>query len=286
MIVKRLSSSQKIACLATQVRKDCIRMITKAGSGHPAGSLGMADVFATLYGGVLNHNPKRPQDPNRDRVILSNGHICPVWYATLAHTGYFPQDQLLSLRSFGSPLQGHPHAKVTQVLAGVENTSGPLGQGVSFACGVALAAKMNKKNHRVFAFLSDGECEEGQTWEAFLFAHKYALDNLTFIIDRNTIQISGHTKNVMPLEPLAQKLESFGLHVLEVDGHDIGALKKNLKKRVKGRPVVVLCHTVPGKGVSFMENKPVWHGKAPSQQEARKALDELSKAQDSLRGDR
>lgn len=260
---------------ALQIRRQIIKMLAHAGSGHPAGALGMADVFAALYFHILNVDPKNPEWEERDRLILSNGHICPVLYATLAEAGYFPKEELLTLRQIHSRLQGHPHR---HSIAGVENTSGPLGQGLSLAAGWALGLKMNHNQSRVFCITSDGEHQEGQTWEAYQFAYKYQLNNLVNIVDRNQIQISDFTKHVMPLEPLKAKIESFGWQTIEVDGHDITQIIAACEtaRFAQALPTALICHTVPGKGVSFMENKPEWHGKPPNEEQAARALKELS----------
>jgi len=259
---------------AVEIRTDLIKMLVEAGSGHSAGPLGMADVFTALYFAVLNHDPKNPAWEDRDRVTLSNGHICPVWYTTLAHAGYFPKEELMTLRKINSRFQGHPHVGTTP---GVENTGGPLGQGLSQAIGMALAARMDGKRHWVYCLMSDGEHDEGQIWEAALFAGKNKLYNLTGIIDRNNIQIDGFTEDVMPLEPLKDKYESFGWHVLEVDGHNITQIIDacNQAKAIIEKPSVIIAHTIPGKGVDFMEYDFRWHGKPPNKEEAEKALKEL-----------
>jgi len=259
---------------ALRIRRLIIQMLEKAGSGHAAGALGLADVFAVLYRDVLLHDPRNPTWNKRDRVLLSNGHVCPVWYASLALHGYFSEKLLSTLRVFGSPLQGHPHQEVA---LGIENTSGPLGQGISMAMGRALAAKFKQEKHHLYVVTSDGEHQEGQTWEAYLTGAKYDLQNLTVIIDRNFIQISGVTEQVMPLESLTQKVASFGWAVLEVDGHDHQAIQKTLlQARDDERPTAVMLYTQPGRGVDFMENKFSWHGSPPSPQEARMALQELN----------
>ncbi len=250
-------------------------MLLSAGSGHSAGPLGMADVFTAIYfGGIVNVNPKKPWEPNRDRVFLSNGHICPVQYATLAHRGYFPRAWLKKLRKLGSPLQGHPHRAEAP---GIENTGGPLGQGISQAIGAALSAKMDKKKWQTFCLMGDGELDEGQAWEAFMFAGKHKLDNLTAIIDRNNIQIDGMTEDVMPLEPLADKFKAFNWHVLEINGHNMAEILNALEtaRAIYEKPVVIIAHTIPGKGVDFMEFDYEWHGKPPNAEQAREALHEL-----------
>ncbi|PIR87718.1 MAG: transketolase [Candidatus Harrisonbacteria bacterium CG10_big_fil_rev_8_21_14_0_10_45_28] len=265
---------RQLETTANQVRQDIIEMLTEAGSGHTGGSLGMVDVFTALYFHVINHNPKKPEWPLRDRVVLSNGHICPVLYAVMAHAGYFDRKELMTLRKLGSRLQGHPHRGT---LPGIENTSGPLGSGLSQAAGMALAARLNNETWRTYCMTSDGEHEEGNHWEAVMFAAKYKLSNLTQIIDRNNIQIEGYTEAVMPLEPLKEKYEAFNWHVLEVDGHNIGAIIAAVAEAqaIFEKPTLIIAHTIPGKGVSFMENKYEWHGKAPTPEEAQMAIKEL-----------
>lgn len=261
---------------ANEIRQDIIKMLVNAKSGHSAGPLGMADVFTALYfGNVMNYNPSLLEDLNRDRFVLSAGHICPVWYATLAHAGFFAHSELASLRRLGTRLQGHPH---NLSLPGIENTSGPLGQGLSQAAGMAyVGLKIERKFWRVYCVMSDGEQEEGQVWEAVMFAGKNNLHNLTAFIDRNNIQIDGLTEDVMPLEPLKEKYESFGWKVLEVDGHNIKEIidAANIAKAIVERPCVIICHTIPGKGVDFMEQRYQWHGVPPNKDQARLALKEL-----------
>jgi transketolase len=267
-----LAETEKMAAL---LREDVIRMLLQAGSGHSAGPLGMADVFAALYFKILRHKPSDPDWEDRDRLILSNGHICPIRYAAMARAGYFDLEELMTLRQFGSRLQGHPERTK---LPGVETTSGPLGSGLSQASGIAYAWKMDgHKRRRVYCVTSDGEHEEGNTWEAILFASKYKLSNLTVIVDRNNIQIDGPTERVMPLEPLPAKYESFGWHVTQVDGHNVEAIIDACEeaRAVSTGPTVIIAHTIPGKGVEFMEYDYTWHGKAPGKDEARKALKEL-----------
>ncbi len=268
-----------LAQTANLIRQDIIKMLLAAGSGHSAGPLGMADVFTALYWEILKINPKQPWWEGRDRVVLSNGHICPVWYATLAHRGYFPVSELLSLRKLGTRLHGHPHARE---LPGVENSGGPLGQGLSQAIGMALAAKLDAQKWRVHALLSDGEHDEGQTWEAAMFAGKNKLHNLTAWVDRNNIQIDGFTENIMPLEPFREKYEAFGWHVLEVDGHNFQEIiaAASEAQAIYEKPTVIICHTIPGKGVDFMESDFKWHGIPPDKDQAKLALKELR----SLRG--
>jgi transketolase len=247
---------------ANLIRQNVIAMLVEAGSGHSAGPLGMADIFTAFYFHILNHDPKHPHWSDRDRLILSNGHICPVQYATLAHAGYFPVKELLTLRKLNSRLQGHPHRGS---LPGVETTSGPLGSGLSQAIGVALAAKMDNKRYHTYALLSDGEHNEGNLWEAVMFAGKQKLSNLTAIVDRNNIQIDGYTEDIMPLEPFRAKYESFNWHVLEVSGHDIPAIvgAVNEARAIYEKPTVIIAHTIPGKGVEYMENDYKWHGTPP-----------------------
>ena len=261
---------------ANLIRQDIIKMLVSAKSGHSAGPLGMADVFTALYfGGVMKFDSKNPAWEDRDRFVLSCGHICPVWYTALAHAGFFPMADLLTLRKLGTKLQGHPHG---EELPGAENSSGPLGQGLSQAAAMAYALlKMKESASRVFCVMSDGEQEEGQIWEAAMFAAKYKLRNLVGIIDRNNIQIDGHTEDIMPLEPFADKWRAYGWHVLEVDGHNIREIMDacNAAKAIYEKPTVIIAHTIPGKGVDFMEYRYEWHGKPPNDEEAKKALNEL-----------
>jgi transketolase len=259
---------------ANEIRQLIIDMLVNAGSGHSAGPLGMADIFSAFYFHILRHDPKNPDWPDRDRLILSNGHICPVRYAAMALAGYFPIEELKTLRKINSRLQGHPHRTA---LPGVETTSGPLGEGISQAIGIAYAGILDKKDYHVYCITSDGEHQEGNTWEAYMWLGKNPLPNLTIIIDRNYIQINGITEDVMPLEPLRQKLEAFKLHVLEVDGHNIRAFVDAVREAQSEwkRTSVIIAYTIPGKGVSFMEKKFEWHGKPPNKEEAKKALEEL-----------
>ena len=247
---------------AGEIRKTIIEMLTAAGSGHTAGPLGMADIFTALYFHVLKHDPKNPEWAERDRLILSNGHIVPVRYATMAHAGYFPLEECLTLRKFGSRLQGHPER---DLMPGMETTSGPLGSGLSQASGYAYAARMDGKTFRVFCAMSDGEQEEGNTWEAAMFAGKYRLTNLTAIMDRNNIQIDGDTEDIMPLEPLRDKYEAFNWHVIEVDGHNIPQFIAacDEARAIREKPTLILAHTTPGKGIPTIENDYRWHGNPP-----------------------
>lgn len=249
---------------ANQIRQSIIEMLVAAGSGHTAGPLGMADIFTLLYFKVLKHDPKNPDWEERDRLILSNGHICPVLYATLAHSGYFPIEELTTLRKFGSRLQGHPHRTA---LPGIENSSGPLGSGLSQAVGMALAERIDNpySSKYMYCLTGDGELNEGQIWEAALLAGKEKLHNLIMIIDRNGIQIDGYTKDVMPLEPLAEKFESFNFDVQEVDGHNIRAMNDAIGKAqaVYSQPSVIIAHTIASKGVDVFERDFRWHGNPP-----------------------
>jgi transketolase len=260
---------------ANDIRQDVIRALVEAKSGHSAGPLGMADIFTALYFEVLNVDPKNPDWPERDRLVLSNAHICPVLYATLAQAGFCDRDQFVkTLRKLGSPFQGHSN---NHFHMGIETCGGPLGQGLSQAVGMALAGRLDEARWHVFCVTGDGELDEGQCWEAIMFAGKERLRNLTMIVDRNNIQIDGFTENIMPLEPLADKWRAFNWHVIEIDGHNIRQFIDAVDeaKAVFEKPTVILAHTIPGKGVSFMENKFEWHGKPPKPDEAKAALDEL-----------
>ncbi len=266
---------------ANFVRQGIIRSLVSAGSGHSAGSLDMADVFAAFYSHILRHDPKNPQWEERDRLLLSAGHITPVRYSAMAYAGYFPIEELLTLRKFGSRLQGHPE-RVR--LPAVETTSGPLGEGLAQGTGMALAAKLDKKDWRVYVVTSDAEHQAGLHWEAMMVAGKFGLDNLMNVIDRNFIQIDGDTEEIMPLEPLADKYRSFNWEVFECDGNDIVAFIETVEraKAVTGRPSVVIANTVPGKGVSYMEGDYTWHGKPPNKEQAEAALRELEEARERI----
>lgn len=259
---------------ANNIRQSIIEMLVEAGSGHSAGPLGMADIFTLMYFHELVHDPKRPDWEERDRLVLSNGHICPVQYAAMAHAGYFPVEELKTLRKFGTRLQGHPHRTA---LPGIETTSGPLGSGLSQAVGMALGFRMDDKKNLVYCLMSDGEQDVGQTWEAALLAGREKLWNLIAIMDRNNIQIDGFTENVMPLEPLREKYEAFGWHVLEADGHNFEEMHNVIgeAKAIYEKPSMIIAHTIPGKGVDFMERQFEWHGKPPKPEEARAALSQL-----------
>ncbi len=264
---------------ANDVRQGIIRSLLSAGSGHSAGSLDMADVFTAMYFHVLRHDPKNPDWPERDRFLLSCGHIAPVRYSAMAYAGYFPVEELLTLRHFGTRLQGHPE-RVS--LPGLETTSGPLGEGLAQGTGMALGAKLDRADWRVYVVTSDAEHQCGLHWEAMMTAAKFGLDNLTCIIDRNFIQIDGSTEDVMPLEPLADKYRAFNWEVFACDGNDIGAFVATVEraKQVRGKPQVIVANTLCGKGVSFMEGDYLWHGKPPKQQEADEALRELQAARE------
>lgn len=269
--------TKRLAEKARSIRESIIEMLLAAGSGHTAGSLGMADLFSALYFHVLRHDPKNPSWERRDRLVLSNGHICPVLYATLAHAGYFPVSELKTLRKFGSRLQGHPHREWLPML---ETSSGPLGEGLSQAVGMAIADRMDNgrsSGKYVFCLLGDGELDEGSVWEAAMLAAREKLHNLVAIVDRNNIQIDGYTEDVMPLEPLRAKWESFGWHVLEIDGHSFDEIVAAVEqaKAIFEKPSVVIAHTIPGRGVAEFERKFEWHGKAPNKEEAATALKEL-----------
>ncbi|HYH74945.1 MAG TPA: transketolase [Candidatus Saccharimonadales bacterium] len=260
---------------ANEIRQDIIKMLLEAGSGHSAGPLGLADIFTALYFNVMKHDPENPTWEERDLFLLSNGHCVPVQYATMAHAGYFDKKELLTLRKLGSRLQGHPERTK---LPGLETTSGPLGCGLSQAAGMALALRMDKNRSRhVYVVTGDGELNEGNIWEAIMLIGKEKLSNLTAIVDRNNIQIDGPTEMVMPLEDLKAKWEAFGWHVLEVNGNDIEAVIDAcaMAKAIVEKPVVILAHTIPGKGVDFMEYDFYWHGVPPNADQAKLALKEL-----------
>jgi transketolase len=272
---------------ANTIRESIIEMLMEAQSGHTAGPLGMADVFTALYFHSLKHDPHNPFWEERDRFVLSNGHICPVLYATMAHRGYFPVHELLTLRKIGSRLQGHPHREWLPML---ETSSGPLGSGLSQALGMALSDKIDKGeswDKFIYCSLGDGELDEGQNWEAIMLAGKEKVGNLIAIVDRNNIQIDGFTEDVMPLEPLNKKWESFNWHVQEIDGHNfpeiIGAIDR--AKAVQNQPSVIIARTIPGKGVPMFERKPEWHGKPPSKEEGKNALEILRTLGGRIAGD-
>ena len=262
---------------AEAIRETIIHMLVAAKSGHTAGPLGMTDIFTAFYFHILNQDPKNPDWPERDRLILSNGHIAPVRYATMAHAGYFPVEECLTLRKLGSRLQGHPER---DMLPGLETTSGPLGSGLSQAAGIAYAAKMDKKTFRTYAFLSDGELQEGNSWEGAMFAGANKLHNLTAIVDRNNIQITGHTEEIMALEPLADKWRAFGWHVIEIDGHHMDEIVNAVEesKAIYEKPTCILAHTIPGKGVKEIEFDYHWHGNPPKPEQEESFIAQIREA--------
>lgn len=259
---------------AELIRETIVTMLVAAGSGHTAGPLGMADIFTAFYFHILNHDPRYPDWEGRDRLVLSNGHICPVLYAAMAHAGYFPVEECLTLRKLGSRLQGHPERLK---LPGLETTSGPLGEGLSQAAGMAYALRMDDKKQRIYCLMGDGEQDEGSVWEAVMWAGKEKLPNLTAVIDRNNIQIDGMTEDVMPLESLRAKYEAFNWHVIEVGGNDIQAFVSAVDeaKAVYEKPTVIIAHTIPGKGVPEIEFDYHWHGKPPTAEEGKRFLKEI-----------
>ena len=276
---------EELDLIANDIRQDIIRMLEHAGSGHSAGPLGLADIFTALYFDILKHNPKEPDWPERDIMLLSNGHCVPVRYAAMARAGYFPREELMTLRQFGSRLQGHPERTR---LPGLENTSGPLGCGISQACGMALAMRMNNQTHRwIYVVTGDGEQDEGNIWEAAMLAAKYRLNNIIAFTDRNNIQIDGFTENVMPLEDLHAKWEAFGWHVIEIDGNNIEAVIDAcaMGRAIVEKPVMIIAHTIPGKGVDFMESDFHWHGSTPNNEQAMKALHELRTLKGKIRSE-
>lgn len=279
---------------ANEARQLVIQTLLEAGSGHSAGPLGMADIFTAFYFHILNHDPKNPDWPDRDRLVLSNGHICPIRYVSMAQAGYFPIEELKTLRKINSRLQGHPHRTI---LPGLETTSGPLGEGISQGIGIALAAKLDKKNYYTYVITGDGEHDEGNIWEAIMLAGKIKLNNLVVIIDRNNIQIDGFTEDVMPLESLREKYEAFNWEVLEVDGHNIRSFVDAISEShaVYEKPTCIIAHTIPGKGVDFMEKDFRWHGMppdlkdvtgaTPKGEQAKKALAELRTLQGKIKSE-
>ncbi len=262
---------------ALNIRLSILKMLTKAGSGHTGGSMDLADIFAVLYFKHLNYNIDNQYDEDRDRVVLSIGHTAPVLYATLAEAGFFPKEELLTLRDFGSRLQGHPSKDFN--LPGVETSAGSLGQGLSIALGMALAAKMDNKKHRIYCIMGDGELQEGSVWEAAMAAAHHKLDNLCAVVDRNRLQIDGDTENVMSLEPLNAKWKSFGWYVIDIDGHNHNQIAAAFSKAklIKDKPVLVVANTVMGKGVKSIENNCKWHGKVPDKQQLYSFIEELYK---------
>jgi len=271
-----LSDSEVVALekKAELVRETIVEMLVAAGSGHTAGPLGLADIFTAFYFHILKHDPTNPEWSERDWLVLSNGHTVPVRYAAMARAGYFPLEECLTLRKFGSRLQGHPERLR---LPGLETTSGPLGEGLSQAAGIAYAHRMDGKKNRIYCVMSDGEQEEGNTWEAVMFAGKHKLANLTAVMDRNNIQIDGMTEDVMPLEPIADKYRAFNWHVIEVNGNDVAAFIAAIEeaKAIAEKPTLILAHTIPGRGVPEIEFDYRWHGKAPNKEESEKFLKEI-----------
>lgn len=278
-------SLERLETIANDIREDIIRMLERAGSGHSAGPLGLADIFAALYFDILKQDPKNPDWNERDIMLLSNGHCTPVRYAAMAEAGYFDKKELMTLRQLGSRLQGHPERTK---LPGLENTSGPLGSGLSQACGMALAMRMDNQHNRwVYVVMGDGEQDEGNVWEAAMLASKYKLNNIIAITDRNNIQIDGPTESVMPLEDLKEKWQAFGWHVLEINGNDIEAVIDAcaMGRAIVEKPVMIIAHTIPGKGVDFMEYDFHWHGSPPNHEQAVKALHELRTLGGKIRGE-
>lgn len=270
-------SPEDLSAIAQEIRRDIIRSLVVAKSGHSGGPLGSSDIFAVLYmGGVMNYDPKDPWKPGRDRFVLSAGHMCPVLYATLANAGFFPRSELLTLRQFGSRLQGHPGRDMG--LPGIESSTGSLGQGLSIAVGMAMSDKLVDRNDaRVYALTGDGELQEGSIWEAVMAAAHFKLDNFCMIVDNNDCQIDGRVGDVMNIYPIVEKFRSFNFHTIEVDGHDHGALLDAFDeaKNVKGKPTCIVAKTYMGQGVSFMADDYTWHGKPPSREQAEQALTEL-----------
>jgi transketolase len=285
MVGQKTHTIEELKVIANDLRQDIIKMLVEAGSGHSAGPLGLADIFAALYFNILKHDPENPSWDQRDMLLLSNGHCAPVQYAALAHAGYFDKQEILTLRKFGSRLQGHPERKK---LPGLETTSGPLGSGLSQAIGIALALRINDDKHRwVYVVMGDGEMDEGNIWEAAMLGGKEKLSNVIGIIDRNNIQIDGPTEHVMPLEDLSAKWSSFGWHVIEVNGNNIEDFIDAcaMARTIVEKPVMIIAHTVPGEGVDFMEYDFHWHGKAPDKTQAKLALHELRTLGGKIKGE-
>jgi transketolase len=286
MADQRVYSTLQLEKIANDIRKDIITMLEKAGSGHSAGPLDLADIFTALYFDILRHDPKKPDWEERDILLLSNGHCVPVQYAAMANAGYFDRKELSTLRKFGSRLQGHPERLR---LPGLENTSGPLGSGLSQACGMSLAMRMNEEQQKrwIYCVMGDGELNEGNIWEAVMLGAKYKLYNIIGIIDRNNIQIDGNTENIMPLEDLKAKWESFGWHVQEIDGHNIESVIDacSMARAITEKPSVIIAHTIPGKGVPFMEYDFHWHGSPPNSEQAKEALRKLRSLDGKIRGE-
>jgi transketolase len=272
--MQKISNPAELAAIAKQMRREVIEMITEAKSGHPGGSLSAADIVVTLFFDVMRHDPSNPKWPDRDRFILSKGHCCPVLYAVMAECGYCPKDQLHTLRKLGSIYQGHPDVRFIPAL---EASTGSLGEGVSLALGMGLAARLNHSPTRVYVVLGDGEIQEGQIWEAAMFGGKYGVDNVCAVLDYNGIQLDGFVRDIMDLEPIEDKWRAFNWHVIRTDGHSIPGLQKAFAEAaaIKDKPSIVIAHTIKGKGVSFMENNPKFHGTAPTKEEGALALQEL-----------
>jgi len=274
-MVKKYSAEEikKLESIAQEIRRLIVQMLAKAGSGHPGGSLSSTDLVTCLYFSVLRHDPKNPQWPDRDRFHMSKGHCCPLWYAVLARSGYFPIEKLWTLRSLGSMLQGHPDRRAI----GVDAASGSLGQGLSVSLGMALAGKLDKKDYRVYCLMGDGEIQEGNIWEAAMAASHYKCDNICGLLDYNHYQIDGKTDEVMSLEPLVNKWLAFGWHAIEIDGHNLKEILQAYEtaREIKNKPTIIIAHTIKGKGVSFMENVVDFHGRSPTKDEETKALKEL-----------
>lgn len=284
-IMSQKITLHELEAKANQIRQDIIRMLEHAGSGHSAGPLGLADVFTALYFDVLKYDARNPEWDERDIFLLSNGHCVPVQYVTMAHAGFFDKKELITLRQFGSRLQGHPERTK---LPGLENTSGPLGCGLSQAAGMALAMRMDKQSHRwVYVVMGDGELDEGNVWEAAMLCSKYKLSNIIGLIDRNNIQIDGPTETVMPLESLKDKWEAFGWHVIEIDGNNMEAIidAYAMARAIVEKPVMIIAHTIPGKGVDFMEYDFHWHGMPPNHEQAVEALKELRTLKGKIRSE-
>ncbi|MBU3189392.1 transketolase [Clostridium bowmanii] len=268
---------EKLKAIAREVRKDIVTMITESHSGHPGGSLSCVEIITTLYFNEMNVSAENKHDPDRDRFVLSKGHAAPALYSVLAEKGFFDKEELLGLRKLGSRLQGHPNMNT---VPGVDMSTGSLGQGISAAVGMALAGKLDKKNYRVYTLLGDGELAEGQVWEATMSAAHYKLDNLTAFVDHNGLQIDGKVSEVMGSDPVDDKFLAFGWNVITVDGHDFDQIKNAIEaaKKTKAKPTVIICETIKGKGVSFMENEACWHGTAPNKEQCQKAIDEIGGA--------
>ncbi len=273
----KITNVKALKKIALEVRKDIIEAVYSAKSGHPGGSLSIADILTVLYFNQMNIDEKKPDDPNRDRLVLSKGHACTALYSVLAEKGYFDKEDLKTFRKLGSPLQGHPDMNK---VPGIDMTTGSLGQGLSASVGMAIASKMNKAGCKIYCILGDGEIEEGQIWEAAMSASKYKLDNLCVILDNNNLQIDGEIEKVGGMNNITEKFLSFGFNVVNINGHNIDEIIDAITtaKQTKGKPTIIIAKTIKGKGVSFMENKAEWHGKAPSEEEYKLAMDELNKA--------